>query len=143
MVVVGMNQTAFANELIFISTFNIKMILISTRVHFSWHISLLLISGLPPKFQYSSCKLVLVFVLSYDLLVRLGQGDPIKSLESRLITVCIVITSKVCKDFPRESANTFAPKVCQDFQNFFSKVRVGQFLWSYRDFFRHNIFWFL
>ena len=31
---------------------------------------------------------------------------------------CIVITSKVCKDFPRESANTFAPsKVCIDFHS--------------------------
>ena len=29
-----------------------------------------------------------------------------------------VITSKVCKDFPRESANTFAPsKVCIDFHS--------------------------
>ena len=27
--------------------------------------------------------------------------------------VCIVITSKVCKDFTRESANTFAPKVVE------------------------------
>ena len=27
--------------------------------------------------------------------------------------VCIVIISIVYKDFPRESANTFAPKVCQ------------------------------
>ena len=30
---------------------------------------------------------------------------------------CLIITIKDCKDFPRESANTFAPKVCQDFQN--------------------------
>ena len=31
--------------------------------------------------------------------------------------LCRVITAKVCKDFRRESANTFAPKVCKDFQN--------------------------
>ena len=39
---------------------------------------------------------------------------------------CRVITAKVCKDFRRESANTYAPKVLQtprkDFQNVYNKI---------------------
>ena len=42
--------------------------------------------------------------------------------------VCIVITSKFRKDFPRESANTFAPKVCKDFQNFAKISKESPFL---------------
>ena len=38
-------------------------------------------------------------------------------VQNLVLSVCRVITAKVCKDFRRESANTFAPKVCQDFQN--------------------------
>ena len=34
-----------------------------------------------------------------------------KKISHRGMVKCIVISSKVCKDFPRESSNTFAPKV--------------------------------
>ena len=39
-----------------------------------------------------------------------------KSAKNEMRKVCIVITYKVCKDFPRKSANNVAPKVWKDFQ---------------------------
>ena len=52
-------------------------------------------------------------------MVQKCQSGRFKSISNSQCTltliapiVCIVITSKVCKNFPRESANTFAPEVC-------------------------------
>ena len=51
-------------------------------------------------------------ILSSTQIVWEWNGDVLEPVHPDLTIHCIVITSKVCKDFPRESANTFAPKFC-------------------------------
>ena len=75
---------------------------------------------LKPLVQPFSFEIFCLIFVNTDWFIRLMTSAFWSSCENLLngFKVCIVITSKVCKDFPRESANTFAPsKVCIDFHS--------------------------